>query len=151
MEVEEVVHVTTETSHRSIPSTAPGGRRDRPSTPARRTVIGALVGATPGALLVLVPAVLHAVGLITADQSQIGFAGVPLMLVGLTVGALARSPGGAGALVGIGLGAGFLVGAVGGVLVTELLRGAGFVVPGIWVVVVPVLMIAGAALGARRG
>ena len=141
----------SETTRRSISMTDPRDAVARGPSPSRRTVIGALVGAAPGALLVLVPLVLHALGVITADQSQIGFAGVPLLLIGLVAGALARGPAGRGGFVAAGLGAGFVAGAVGGVVVTELLRDAGYVVPGIWVVAVPLLMIAGAALGARRG
>lgn len=143
--------VRTQSVHRSVSTTDPGGPTREGSTAARRTVRGALLGAAPGALLVLVPLVLHAAGVITADQSQIGFAGVPLLLIGLSIGAVTRSPAGAGTRVAAGLGAGFLVGAVGGVVVTELLRNTGFVVPGVWIVAVPLLMIAGAALGARRG
>lgn len=54
-----------------------------------RVLLGGLVGAAPGVLLMVVPVALHAADLITADQSQIGFIGMPLALLGLFAGALA--------------------------------------------------------------
>jgi hypothetical protein len=41
----------------------------------------------PGVLVVAVPMVLHSLGVITSDQSQIAFIGPLLGLIGLVVGA----------------------------------------------------------------
>lgn len=54
-----------------------------------RVVLGGLVGAVPGVLLMVVPVLLHTTDVITADQSQIGFIGMPVALFGLFAGALA--------------------------------------------------------------
>ena len=48
----------------------------------RRVVLGGVIGGLPGMLIALVPLVMHDVGLITSDQSQIGFIGVPLLFIG---------------------------------------------------------------------
>ena len=53
-----------------------------------RVVLGGLVGVLPGVLLLAVPVVLASMDVITSDQSQIGFLGIPLALMGLLVGAL---------------------------------------------------------------
>lgn len=53
-----------------------------------RVLLGGLVGLVPGALLMVVPVLLASTDVITSDQSQIGFLGMPLALLGLLVGAL---------------------------------------------------------------
>lgn len=110
-----------------------------------RVVRGGVLGGLPGLLLIGVPALLAALDLITADQSQIGFLGLPLMVAGILAGtALAAGRDHSAAAVA-GVGAGLILGIiVGGVLA------ANAVLPGLWVVLVPVAMIAGGAVGASR-
>lgn len=55
----------------------------------RRVLLGGAVGAVPGVLLMVVPVALSAADVITSDQSQIGFIGMPVALLGLFGGALA--------------------------------------------------------------
>jgi hypothetical protein len=43
----------------------------------RRIIVGGLIGGLPGMLIAQVPVLLHQAGIITADQSQLGFVGVP--------------------------------------------------------------------------
>jgi hypothetical protein len=52
-----------------------------------RVLTGALLGSLPGILLLGVPVLLSETGLITADQSQVGFLGLPLVPIGVLVGA----------------------------------------------------------------
>ena len=63
----------------------------------RRSVVGLLVGAVPGALVIAVPVALHAMGVITSDESQVAFLGMFLLpvgvLIGGVVGALSAGPG----------------------------------------------------------
>jgi len=59
----------------------------------RRIVFGGLIGGLPGMLIAQVPFLLHQLGYITADQSQIGFIGVPLLFLGLLINALRDRPG----------------------------------------------------------
>ena len=70
---------------------APPTTRDR----RRRAFVGGLIGIVPGVLVMVVPLVLHAMGIITSDQSQAGFLGIFLipagLLAGAAVGALTRS------------------------------------------------------------
>ena len=69
---------------------APGEDTGTPSTGGHerlaRVLTGALLGALPGMLLLGVPLLLSETGLITADQSQVGFLGLPLVLLGMIVG-----------------------------------------------------------------
>ena len=53
-----------------------------------RVALGALAGVLPGVLLMVIPVALASMGVITSDQSQIGFLGIPLSLLGLLVGVL---------------------------------------------------------------
>lgn len=55
----------------------------------RRVLLGGLAGVVPGVLLMVVPVALSAADVITSDQSQIGFIGMPVALLGLFGGALA--------------------------------------------------------------
>jgi hypothetical protein len=111
-----------------------------------RVVTGGVLGGLPGLLLIAVPVVLAALDLITADQSQIGFLGVPLMVLGIFIGIVLGAGGRecSGAVIG-GVGAGLVLGViVGGVLA------ANGVLPGLWLVVVAAGMIGGGAVGALR-
>ena len=110
-----------------------------------RVVTGGVLGGLPGLLLIAVPVLLATLDLITADQSQIGFLGVPLMIVGIFIGTVLSAGRECSVAVIVGVGAGLVLGlVVGGVLA------ANGVLPGVWLVVVPVCMIAGAAVGALQ-
>jgi hypothetical protein len=69
---------------------APRGTPEAPHVGAHerlaRVLTGALIGALPGVLIMVVPLLLSEMGLITSDQSQIGFIGFPLAPLGLVVG-----------------------------------------------------------------
>lgn len=67
---------------RGAPETPRTGTHDR----LARVLAGALIGVLPGVLIMLVPLLLSELGLITADQSQVGFLGLPLVPLGLLVG-----------------------------------------------------------------
>ena len=131
-----------------------GGRRgDRPNGNglARRVFLGGLFGGLPGLLLALVPMLLHDLGLITSDQSQIGFVGVPLLFLGVFVGtAIGAADRGCDSQVMIGVAAGFGVGVVGGLAIAALLLAVGVGVGGLWLLVAAASMIAGGVLAARR-
>lgn len=101
-----------------------------------------VLGGVPGMLVVAVPVLLTALDLITADQSQIGFLGVPIMVVGIFIGAAVGAGRQDALSVTVGVAAGLIVGvAVGGALA------ANGVLPGLWLLLVPVSMIAGGAIG----
>ena len=73
-------------------ATRPGDSTTGPA-PARqdvvkRSVVGGLIGILPGALVMGVPIVLHAMDVITSDQSQVGFLGLFFIPVGLIAGAV---------------------------------------------------------------
>lgn len=51
-----------------------------------RVLAGGLIGMLPGVLVMTVPLLLSEMGLITGDQSQVGFLGLPLTPLGLLVG-----------------------------------------------------------------
>jgi len=110
-----------------------------------RVVTGGVLGGLPGLLLIAVPVLLAALDLISADQSQIGFLGVPLMIVGIFIGAVLGAGRECSVAVIVGVGAGLVLGLmVGGVLA------ANGVLPGLWLVIVPSGMIGGGAVGALR-
>lgn len=129
------------------------GRSTRPARHRNRSVTshvirGGAVGAIPGVLIALVPVLLHELDVISSDQSQIGFVGVPIAVIGTLVGTLVAAPDGSAEQVLIGTGSGFAVGlAVGGLLVAFSVA-----VAGIGLLPIPVCMIAGAAIavGGRR-
>lgn len=111
----------------------------------RRIATGGALGALPGLLMAIVPLLLHDVGAISSDQSQIGFIGLPALIVGIFVGtAIAASGTGCGGAPLLGAGAGFVVGLVAGVLVATAIPG----VAGIWIFTIAVGTIAGATLAA---
>jgi cobalamin synthase len=68
------------------PETAPGQARPSSQARARRAVLGALIGTVPGALVMVVPLLLHSLGVITSDQSQVGFLGLFFLPIGLVAG-----------------------------------------------------------------
>ena len=53
----------------------------------KRSVVGGLIGIVPGVLVMGVPIALHAMDVITSDQSQVGFLGIFFIPVGLIAGA----------------------------------------------------------------
>ena len=126
----------------------------RPPSPRSPTVAtsslvrGGLLGAVPGALIVLVPLVLHGLDVISADQSQIGFAGIPVLLIGTFLG-LGLAAGERATPAVIGAGAGFVAGLAGGVALGQLLRHAGSSMGGLWLVLAPIAMIFGAVVAVR--
>lgn len=110
---------------------------------AAEVVKGGVLGGVPGLLVVGVPVLLAVLDLITADQSQIGFLGVPIMIVGIFIGAAL----GAGRQHSLPVTVGVAAGLVGGVAVGGSLAANG-VLPGLWLLFVPVSMVAGGAFGA---
>ena len=118
----------------------------------RRVVFGGVIGGLPGMLIALVPLLMHDFGLITSDQSQIGFIGVPLLFIGVFVGTLIGAAGTAHiGKVMFGVTLGFFLGLSSGVAIAAALRAAGSTIPGIWLFLAPVTMIACGALGAWWG
>lgn len=74
-----------------IPTAEPSSTSRSTSTGAaraRRIVVGGAVGLLPGALVISAALVLHETGVISSDQSQLAFVGVPIGLIGLVIGAL---------------------------------------------------------------
>lgn len=69
---------------------APRGATDAPTPGGNdrlaRVLAGGLIGMLPGVLVMTVPLLLSEMGLITGDQSQVGFLGLPLAPLGLLVG-----------------------------------------------------------------
>jgi hypothetical protein len=112
----------------------------------RRVFLGGLIGALPGLLIALVPLALTSLDVITSDQSQIGFIGVPLILLGALVG---TSIGARGSThpgkVMLGVGIGFVVGLAGGIALNLTTP-----VPLAGLFLVPAAMISGGVLGAWR-
>ncbi len=110
----------------------------------RRVLKGGLWGGAPGALLIAAVGILHSLDVITSDQSQIGFLGVPLLFFGLLIGMFAGASGaGSAPAVLAWMGIGLIVGiAVGTVL-------AGVFV-GSWLVLVPLFILGGGVFGAWR-
>lgn len=114
----------------------------------RKVAISAAVGGLPGMLIILVPLLLHQLGIITADQSQIGFIGVPLLFLGVFVGAVGgASESGQVGRVMLGVAVGFVAGLGVGVLIDQALIPAGSEIAGTWLLLAPAAMIGGGALG----
>ena len=116
----------------------------------RKVLSHGLIGALPGLAVTLIPFSLHQAGVITSDQSQIGFVGVPLLFFGVLIGTLSgASDTGHGGAVGVGVIAGFVVGLAVGVVVDAALVAAGTNVAGIWLFLAPATMIGGGLLALR--
>jgi hypothetical protein len=114
---------------------------------ALRVAKGGALGALPGLLTVVVPLLLADLDVISADQSQIGFIGVPLLIIGTLAGtATAASYSGCAGAVLLGDGAGFIIGLVAGVLIDSALRAADVEMVGIWLILTPLGMVAGAVV-----
>jgi uncharacterized protein YqgC (DUF456 family) len=111
----------------------------------RKVLLGGIAGAVPGLLVALIPLVLSSLDVITSDESQVGFIGVPLFFIGVFVGTLigARDLPHPGRVM-LGVLVGFVVGLAGGIAIS----GAASAGP-LWLFVAPAAMIAGGALGAR--
>ena len=110
----------------------------------RRVLIGGLLGAAPGVLLIAVVGILYETDVITSDQSQIGFVGIPLLffglLIGLTAGAAAS---GATSSVLAWMAVGFAAGVALSVVLGRAAVGS-------WLILVPLFMLGGGVLGAWR-
>jgi hypothetical protein len=112
----------------------------------RRVLLGGMIGALLGLLLSLVPLVLASLDVITSDQSQIGFLGIPLIFLGVLIGTLAGARGSPHpGKVMLSVGIGFIVGLAGGIVLNVATQ-----VPLVWLFLAPATMIAGGVLGARR-
>lgn len=110
----------------------------------RRVLRSGLLGAVPGAVIIGIPAILLAFGVITSDQSQIGFMGIPLLFLGLLIGMLiGASNAGSSPRVLAGMGIGLVAGVALGVALTPLF-------PGAWLIFGPLSILAGGAAGAWR-
>lgn len=138
---------------------APAGSPPRARAHAgtvRRVARGGALGALPGLLIGVVPLVLADLDVISGDQSQIGFIGLPLLLVGTLVGVTipAAERGCSGPAL-IGTGAGLAVGVGVGLLLGAVVHALGVGFGGIWLLTAPVGMIVGGALAVwlrlRRG
>ena len=108
----------------------------------RRVLGWGLVGALPGALIVGGAFVLESLDVITSDQSQIAFLGVPILFIGLLVGMLAPAVRhGIGGQVVAGMGLGLVAGIAAFMAMTAI--SAGF-----WLWLVPAMILAGGVVGA---
>lgn len=108
----------------------------------RRVLIGGLAGAAPGALIIGGAFLLASLDVITSDQSQIAFLGIPFLAIGLLVGLLAPAVRqGIGGQVVAGMGLGLAAGIAATIAMTT-------VSPGFWLWLVPVTMLGGAVVGA---
>lgn len=118
----------------------------------RRVALGGVAGGLPGVLIVFVPLLLHGAGLITSDQSQVGFIGIPVAFTGAFIGGLGGAAGTPLAgRVALGLILGLGGGIAGGVGLTLVLRSAGVSVPGLWLFLALPAMIAGGVIAAWSG
>ena len=107
-----------------------------------RVARGAAIGALPGLAFLVVPLVLHEVGAISSDQSQIGFIGLPIMLIGTLLGTAIAAPGDGGTAVAMsGCVAGFAVGIGVGAAVAVATG-----IPGVFLALALLGMITGATL-----
>lgn len=132
------------------PPTPSGRRRPAPTThdplrlTMRRLAIGGVRGGLPGLLIALVPLLLHELGVISSDQSQIGFVGVPLLIIGVLVGILTAASGsGCTGAVILGVVAGFFV----AVLINAGLSAIGESLGPTFLLMTPLGMVTGALLG----
>ena len=113
---------------------------------AGRVVRWGVLGALPGLVVIGVTVLLHTADVLTADQSQIGFIGVPMLFVGSVIGLLAGAE--SSGLTRPVLG-GIVIGVVAGALASAALVGLWTGFPFL-VVVVPGAMVVGASLAALR-
>lgn len=110
----------------------------------RRVLKGGLLGALPGVLIVGVFGTLYATGVITADQSQGGFIGIPLLFFGLLIGLIAgASAAECTSSVLLWMGIGFVIGVASSVALGRFLVVS-------WLLLVPLFMLGGGVLGAWR-
>jgi hypothetical protein len=110
----------------------------------RRVLLGGIFGALPGVLIIGTAAILHSLEMITSDQSQIAFIGVPLLALGLPIGLLSGAAAAHNTQAVLsGMAAGLAVGVALAMALTA-------VFPAAWLVLVPVLLLAGAGFGAWR-
>lgn len=115
----------------------------------RRVFLGGVLGGLPGLLISVVPLVLWEFDVITSDQSQIGFVGIPLLFLGVFFGAMFGAYGLAHpGKVMLGLGVGFVAGLAVGIGADTALYAAGVTVPTLPLVLPLVAMIGGAVAGA---
>lgn len=118
----------------------------------RQVLRGGLIGGLPGFLIALVPLLLHEMDVITSDQSQIGFIGVPLLFLGILFGLVwGASTSGHTGKVMFGALVGFVVGIICGLLLEAALEAAGFGPVALILLLTPIGMLAGGVLGARWG
>jgi len=132
------------------PPTPSGASRPAPTTHRphkpmmRRVALGGVLGGLPGLLIAVVPLLLHEFGVISSDQSQVGFVGVPLLIIGMLVGTFTAASGsGCTGTVMLGAVAGFVV----AVLINAGLSAVGAMLGPIFLFLTPLGMIAGALLG----
>lgn len=118
----------------------------------RRVLRGGVIGGLPGFLIAFVPLLLHEMDVITSDQSQIGFIGVPLLFLGILFGLLwGASAAGHTGKVMLGAFAGFVASVVGSLLLEAALEAAGFGPVPLVMLFVPLGMLAGGVFGAWWG
>jgi hypothetical protein len=118
----------------------------------RQVLRGGLIGGLPGFLIAFVPLLLHEMGVITSDQSQVGFIGVPLLFLGILFGLLwGSSSSGHSGKVMLGALVGFVAGILGGMLLDVALQAAGLGPAALIVLLAPIGMLAGGVLGVRWG
>ena len=115
----------------------------------RKVFLGGALGGLPGLAISVVPLVLLESDVITSDQSQIGFVGIPLMFLGVFFGAMFGAHGLAHpGKVMLGLGVGFVGGLTVGIGADTALYAAGVTVPVLFLILPLVAMIGGAVVGA---
>jgi Ca2+/H+ antiporter len=106
----------------------------------RKVLLRGTIGAIPGLLVALVPLVLHEFDVISSDQSQIGFVGVPILFVGVVIGVVgAAAETDRTGSAALGLAAGFAIGLAVGLALASVLA------PLIWLFTTPAAMIVGGA------
>jgi hypothetical protein len=111
----------------------------------RSVAVGGVIGGLPGLLIALVPLMLYEFDVISSDASQIGFIGVPVLFIGVIVGMLMGAAGsGSSGRVVFGAIVGFVVGVALGIWISTS-TGVG----GGLLLITPMAMIVGGALGAR--
>mgnify|MGYP001811896987 FL=1 len=115
----------------------------------RKVFLGGALGGLPGLAISVAPLVLLESDVITSDQSQIGFVGIPLMFLGVFFGAMFGAHGLAHpGKVMLGLGVGFVGGLTVGIGADTALYSAGVTVPVLFLILPLVAMIGGAVVGA---